>query len=93
MLERGSEQRGRELQRLELQAHIDGRGDGDIGRAIVIDGAEGPVRLAYKRTHTRAVLTLFGEVRVTRIGYGAPGQKAIHPLDAELQLPGADLQL
>ncbi len=87
-LERGSQQRGRELARLELQAHIDRRGDGDIGKAIVIGGGEGPVRLAYKRLHTRPVLTLFGEVRVCRMGYGAPGQEAIHPLDAELGLPG-----
>ena len=87
-LERGSEHRGRELARLELQAHLDRRGDGDIGKAIVIGGGEGPIRLAYKRLHTRPVLTLFGEVRVCRMGYGAPGQEAIHPLDAELGLPG-----
>ena len=86
-IERESARRGRELLRLALQAHIDTRGDGDVGQAIVVAGAEGPVRLAYKRLHTRPVLTLFGEVRVTRIGYGAPGQEAIHPLDAELQLP------
>jgi len=32
------------------------------------------------------VITLFGEVRVTRVGSGAPGREAIHPLDAELML-------
>jgi len=37
--------------------------------------------------HARPLLTLFGEVRITRIGYGAPGREAIHPLDAELRLP------
>jgi uncharacterized protein YndB with AHSA1/START domain len=31
---------------------------------------------------------LFGEVRITRLGYRAPGQDAIHPLDRELRLPG-----
>ncbi len=87
-VERESERRGRELVRLALQAHIDQRGDGDIGAAIVASGRDGPVRLAYKRRHTRPVLTLFGEVRVTRMGYGAPGQQAIHPLDRELRLPG-----
>lgn len=45
------------------------------------------MRLAYKRLHTRSVLTLFGEVRVTRMGYGAPGHAAFHSLDAELCLP------
>lgn len=87
-LERGSEPRGRELLRRALQVHIDSRGEGDVGEAIIVRDAEGPVRLAYKRRHTRAVLTLFGEVRVSRIGYGTPGHQTIHPLDRELQLPG-----
>ena len=86
-LERGSERRSRELVRLSLQAHVDARGDGDVGEAIVVSGPDGPVRLAYKRLHTRSVLTPFGEVRITRVGYGAPGREAIHPLDAELGLP------
>lgn len=86
-LERGSERRSRELVRLSLQAHVDSRGDGDVGDAIVVSGPDGPVRLAYKRLHTRSILTLFGEIRVTRMGYGAPGHKALHPLDAELCLP------
>ena len=87
-IERGSERRGRELLRLALQAHSDARGDGDVGEAIVAQLPNGSVRLGYKRRHTRAVLTLFGEVRVTRVGYGAPGRQAIHPLDQELRLPG-----
>ena len=87
-LERESERRGREILRLALQAHIDARGEGDVGEAIVLGGDDGPVRLAYKRVHTRPLVTLFGEVMVTRVGYGAPGREAIHPLDAELMLPG-----
>jgi hypothetical protein len=87
-LERGSERRSRELVRLALQAHVDSRGEGDVGEAIIIPGHDGqPVRRAYKRLHTRSVLTLFGEVRVTRMGYGAPGHEALHPLDPELCLP------
>jgi hypothetical protein len=87
-LERESERRGREILRLALQAHIDARGEGDVGEAIVLQGDDGPVRLAYKRVHTRPLVTLFGEITVTRIGYGAPGRDAIHPLDAQLMLPG-----
>jgi hypothetical protein len=60
---------------------------GDVGEAIVL-GDDGQVRLAYKRVHARPLVTLFGEVKVTRMGYGAPGREAIHPLDAELMLPG-----
>jgi hypothetical protein len=87
-LERESERRGREVLRLSLQAHIDACGDGDVGAAIVLAGEHGPVRLAHKRLHTRPLVTLFGEVKVTRVGYGARGHQAIHPLDAELLLPG-----
>src|SRR6266542_2525549 len=86
-VERGAEACGRELLRLLLQAHIDARGDGDVGEAIIVGLPAGPVRLGYKRRHTRPVLTLFGEVRVTRVGYGAPEQPAIHPLDRALRLP------
>ena len=74
-LERESECRGREILRLALQAHIDARGDGDVGEAIVLGGDHGPVRLAYKRVHARPLVTLFGEVTVTRMGYGAPGRE------------------
>ncbi len=86
-LERESERRGREILRLALQAHIDARGDGDVGEAIVLARETELVRLAYKRWRSRPLVTLFGEVRVTRVGYGAPGRDAIYPLDAELRLP------
>ena len=86
-LERGSERRGRELLRLSLQAHLDSRGDGDVGEALLLDAADGPVRLTHKRAHTRSLVTIFGEVQLVRVGYGARGRPSIHPLDAELQLP------
>ena len=70
-----------------MQAHIDARGDGDVGEAIVLAGEDEPLRLAHKRIHSRPLVTLFGELRITRMGYGAPGHDAIHPLDAELCLP------
>src|SRR5450755_3145363 len=40
--ERESECRGREILRLALHAHIDARGDGDVGEAIVLGGDHGP---------------------------------------------------
>jgi len=82
-----TERRGREVLRLALQAHLDARGDGDLGAALVLDGPEGPVRLSHKRAHTRRLLTVFGEVSITRVGYGACHQPSIHPLDASLSLP------
>jgi hypothetical protein len=87
VLERESERRGREVLRLSLQAHIDACGDGDLGPAIELSEPDGLVRLAHRRRHTRPLVTLFGEVKVTRIGYSARGHQAIHPLDAELKLP------
>lgn len=86
-VEREAESRGWELVRLCLQAHMDSRGDGDVGPALVVDGPDGPVRLAHKRIRTRRLQTLFGQVTVTRVGYGARGSASIHPLDAELKLP------
>src|SRR5437588_10047180 len=84
-VERGSERRGREMVRLMLQAHVDARGNGDVGRAIVI--GEAPLRLAYKRVRSRRILTVFGELTLTRTGYGQPGERTVYPLDRELQLP------
>jgi hypothetical protein len=87
-LERESERRGRQVACLALQAHLDALGDGDVGEAIVVEGQSGPVRLAYKRLHARSLLTLVGEVGLTRLGYAAPGRDSVHPLDAALRLPG-----
>jgi len=42
---------------------------------------------SHKRRHTRSLITIFGEVRHTRVGYGARGHASLHPLDAELGLP------
>src|ERR1700694_5736009 len=86
-LERGSERRARELARLELQAHINARGGGDVGKAIIIGGVEGSVRLAYRRTRSRQILSVFGRVTVRRTGYGAPGERTVYPLDSELEVP------
>lgn len=87
-IEAAAERRGRELVRAAVQQHLDARGDGDIGPAVCADGPDGPVRLSYKKRHTRSIVTVFGKVSLTRIGYGAPGCASIHPLDVELRLPG-----
>lgn len=87
-LERESERRGRDVARLALQAHLDAVGDGDIGEAIILEDKSGPVRLSYKRLHSRTLVSLVGQVSVNRVGYAAPGQPSVHPLDAALRLPG-----
>jgi hypothetical protein len=86
-VERESERRGRELVRLMLQAHLDARGDGNVGEAIVVQAGEAALRLAHRRIRSRRIVTVFGELKLTRAGYGAPGQRTVYPLDQQLQLP------
>ena len=88
-VERGQELRGREVQRLLLQAHIEARGKGDVGPAVVVAGvAGGPGRLhAHRREHVRHVETVFGGVAVSRMGYVAERAASVHPLDETLALP------
>jgi hypothetical protein len=97
------EQRGRDLLRLLLQAHIRQRGTGSVGPALRVfsppaatgaaaDASSEPpragcVRHGEKRLHERTMHTIFGEVTVERIGYAATGQASVHPLDEQLQLP------
>jgi hypothetical protein len=89
VVERETERRGRELLRLQLQAHIDGRGRGDVGPVLEVrGGGPFPVHYTHRRVHTRRLVTLFGTVTVKRTAYSRRGCRSIHPLDVELQLPG-----
>src|SRR5260370_1653092 len=95
------EQRGRELLRLLLQAHLRQRGTGQVGPALRVfappaanaasddAGASPPEGLRHgeKRLHERTLHTILGEVTVERIGYAASGAASVHPLDEQLQLP------
>jgi Uncharacterised protein family (UPF0236) len=45
------------------------------------------VRHGEKRLHERTLHTTLGEVTVARTAYVAAGQRSIHPLDEQLQLP------
>jgi len=83
-----AEWRGQEVLRLLLQEHIERRGRGDVGPALCVTAPGGGSLLyTHRRLYTRRLITIFGEVSITRLGYGRPGQPWIHPLDAELQLP------
>jgi hypothetical protein len=83
-LERELEQRGRELLRQLLQAHLEVRGPGEAVGPVT--GADGVGR-DQSRLHERGLETVFGTVQVERVGYGAEGVASLHPLDAELNLP------
>jgi len=80
---------GMELLRHMLEENFRARGGGDVGLAIertVEDDGE-PVVLGHRRRHERNYESLFGTIRAERLGYGAPGQQSIHPLDEMLNLP------
>ena len=64
--------RGREIQRLLLQDHLDARAAAEPRRAQVT-GPDGITRRRAERGHTRPLSSVFGPVRVTRIAYRAPG--------------------
>jgi hypothetical protein len=47
----------------------------------------GIARGAVEADHSRALATVFGEVRVTRLAYRRRGHPNLHPADAVLNLP------
>lgn len=77
-------ERGLELMRRLFQAHLETRGPGEA--AAPVRGADG-VERDSARVHERELSTVFGNVDVRRVGYGAQGVDSLHPLDAELNLP------
>ena len=83
-LERELEQQGRELLRRFYQAHLELRAPGEAAAAV--RDSEGQVR-QQRRRQQRGLETVFGEVRVERLGFGGEGLQSLHPLDADLNLP------
>ena len=83
-MERKLEEGGRELMREMMQAWLNLMAQAEAQGAVV--DAEGEER-TRRRVHTRHLETIFGEVAVERLGYGAEGKDSLHPLDAHLNLP------
>jgi hypothetical protein len=80
--------KGREVQRLLLQAHLQQRGNGDVGSALYLQQPNGEVAYSHRRLSTRLLTTVFGTVELVRMGYSHPGAPGIFPLDRALTLPG-----
>ena len=82
--------KGREVQRLLLQAHLQQRGDGDAGPALLVQSEPGHESRLYthRRLGTRSLTTVFGSVELVRMGYSRPGAPSLFPLDQALCLPG-----
>jgi len=87
-IERQQELKGRDLQRLLLQTHVQLRGNGDVGPALRVIEQSTTVRYTHRRLQRRTLKTIFGAIHIDRIGYGRDGVGSIHPLDETMQLPG-----
>jgi hypothetical protein len=74
----------RELARLLLQGHIDSRGCGEIGEAVI---SAQEIKLTHKRERARTLDTVFGKVCINQVGYSKRGYQSLFPLDASLNLP------
>lgn len=77
---------GTELLRRLLQGHVDLRTVKETKREEV-KGPDGVLRRHVREACQRGLMTLFGEVTVRRLGYGARGEESIFSLDGELNLP------
>ena len=86
-IEQHQQDKGREVQRLLLQEHLQHRGDGDVGSALQLQKADGAVLYSHRRLRARALTTIFGTVEFTRMGYSRPDAASIFPLDKALALP------
>ena len=83
-VERVLGEEGRALLRELMQSHITLRGLGDTGPTVT--GGDGVTR-THRRVHERALTTVFGPVRVRRMGYRTRGLNSLYPVDAALNLP------
>src|ERR1700730_3556658 len=86
-IERQQQARGREVQRLLLQAHLQQRGNGDVGPVLYLRQQDGELLYSHRRLGTRALTPVFGAVELVRMGYSRPGAPGIFPLDRALTLP------
>lgn len=80
---------GMEVLRHMLEENFRARGVGDVGSAIVLTTAEEEevIRLGHRRLRERNYESIFGTIRLERLGYNARGQQSVHPLDEVLNLP------
>jgi hypothetical protein len=77
--------KGWEVLRRLFDGHVKLRGVGEIDPEEVV-GADGVVR-THRRLHDRTLMSIFGPIEPSRLGYGQRGSSSLHPLDADLNLP------
>lgn len=86
-IESQQQAKGREVQRLLLQTHLQHRGNGDVGSALCIQQQDAELLYSHRRLGARSLTTVFGTVELVRMGYSRPGAPSIFPLDRTLALP------
>jgi hypothetical protein len=84
VLEQEVDGRGREVLRSLFQDHLALRARQE--EPVAVTGSDG-VRRTHLRDESTPLMTLFGPVRVDRVGVGARGHESLFPMDAELNLP------
>ncbi len=77
---------GREVLRLALQGHLDLRSSSEVRIEEVTD-ASGLSRGSVEAGHERVLVTVFGEVTLSRLAYRRRTHANLHPADAALNLP------
>lgn len=82
-LEKQIEEKQREVSRLLLEESIRLRGSGDVGKKLT--GAD-DVDRTHKRERVTHLKSVFGEIEISRIGYGKPATESLFPLDGRLNL-------
>jgi hypothetical protein len=72
-----------------LEENFRCRGVGDVGSAIILEAEEDKeaIRLGHRRLRGRNYESIFGTIRLERLGYNARGEESVHPLDERLNLP------
>src|SRR5450759_3742192 len=87
LVEQQQELKGREVQRLLLQSHVNLRGPGIVGPSLRVAQGDSISSFTHRRLRRRTLKTVFGAIDIDRIAYSCEGQRSIHPLDESLQLP------
>lgn len=78
-IEEQQSDKGREVLRLLLRAHLEQRGDGDVGPALRVQSGHQQLLYAHRRLGTRSLTTVFGTVKVMRMGYSRPCAQLLSP--------------
>lgn len=82
---------GRELQRRMLQGHFDLRARAEA--PVLVVNRDGLKLAKLRPTTTRRLVSIVGEVAVSRILYQASGAQGLSPLEAGLNLPTESFSL